>query len=405
MKSLVFLEHHGGALEKGGLGVLSKAASLGEAAGVVLGEGAAGVAGEGAGAFGASKVYVCEAAELAAPLPQPRVDALATLVEQTGADVVLFAASVLAADVASGLAARLDAGLNWDLADLVGHRRRARRQAAGARRHGARRRRLEGRPATGHGSLRCARSGRVGRNGGGRVVRDDVLRLLDARDARRADAGGVERPVDRGRGHHRRGWSGARLSRGLHDARGARRRARRRRRRDARGRRRRLVPVLDAGRADGQVRLAEAVHRLWDLGRDPAQGRDAGLGDDRRDQQGSERADLRLLRHRRRRRPASDRPEADGARALAASDSWPGRSTSLLRSAPAMRWVLRPTRATSGSRSASRSSARGLEAWRARSVSASCSRSTPTCASGSATFRSPCSRRGSRPARTYSPVR
>ncbi len=31
---------------------------------------------------------------------------------------MLFGASVLAADVASGLAARLDAGLNWDLADL-----------------------------------------------------------------------------------------------------------------------------------------------------------------------------------------------------------------------------------------------------------------------------------------------
>ena len=117
MTFLVFLEHHGGALEKGGLGVLSKAASLGDAVGVVLGEGASGVA-AGAGAFGASKVYVCEASELHSPLPQPRVDALATLVEQTGADAVLFGASVLSADVASGLAARLDAGLNWDLMDL-----------------------------------------------------------------------------------------------------------------------------------------------------------------------------------------------------------------------------------------------------------------------------------------------
>ena len=117
MKSLVFLEHYHGALEKGGLGVLSKAASLGEAAGVVLGDGASGVA-AGAGAFGATRVYACEAAELHSPLPQPRVDALATLVEQTGADAVLFGASVLAADVASGLAARLDAGLNWDLTDL-----------------------------------------------------------------------------------------------------------------------------------------------------------------------------------------------------------------------------------------------------------------------------------------------
>jgi electron transfer flavoprotein alpha subunit len=84
----------------------------------VLGEGASDIA-AGAGAFGASTVYACEAPELAAPLPQPRVDALATLVEKMGVDAVLFAASVLAADVASGLAARLDAGLNWDLTDLA----------------------------------------------------------------------------------------------------------------------------------------------------------------------------------------------------------------------------------------------------------------------------------------------
>ena len=118
MKSIVFLEHHGGALEKGALGVLSKAASLGEAHGVVLGDGAAGLAGE-AGAYGAAGAYACEAAELSSPLPQPRVDALAALVERSGADTVLFAASVLAADVAAGLAARLDAGLNWDLTDLA----------------------------------------------------------------------------------------------------------------------------------------------------------------------------------------------------------------------------------------------------------------------------------------------
>jgi electron transfer flavoprotein alpha subunit len=114
---LVFLEHYHGALEKGGLGVLGKAASLGDAAGVVLGEDAASVA-TGAGAFGASKVYACEAPELASPLPQPRVDALAMLVEQTRPDAVLFGASVLSADVASGLASRLEAGLNWDLTDL-----------------------------------------------------------------------------------------------------------------------------------------------------------------------------------------------------------------------------------------------------------------------------------------------
>jgi len=118
VKSLVYLEHYHGELERGGLGVLGKAASLGEAAGVVLGEGAVAVA-AGAGAFGARRVYACDAPELATPLPQARVDALATLVEETSPDAVLFGASVLSADVASGLAARLDAGLNWDLTDLA----------------------------------------------------------------------------------------------------------------------------------------------------------------------------------------------------------------------------------------------------------------------------------------------
>ena len=117
MKTLVFLEHHGDELEKGGLGILSKAATLGQAAGVVLGPGASELAAR-AGTFGAAKAYACESESLTAPLPQPRVDALAALVEKTGADAVLFAASVLAADVAAGLAARLDAGLNWDLTDL-----------------------------------------------------------------------------------------------------------------------------------------------------------------------------------------------------------------------------------------------------------------------------------------------
>jgi electron transfer flavoprotein alpha subunit len=114
---LVFLEHHGGVFEKGSVGVLSKAASLGDAAGVVLGPGAKELA-AGAGAFGASKVYVSDDEAFAAPLPQPRVDALATLVERTNPDAVLFGASVLSSDVAAGLSARLEAGLNWDLTDL-----------------------------------------------------------------------------------------------------------------------------------------------------------------------------------------------------------------------------------------------------------------------------------------------
>jgi electron transfer flavoprotein alpha subunit len=71
-----------------------------------------------AGRFGAARVYVADDPALEAPLPQPRVDVLAALVGDEGFDTVLFGASVLTADVAAGLAARLGAGLNWDLVDL-----------------------------------------------------------------------------------------------------------------------------------------------------------------------------------------------------------------------------------------------------------------------------------------------
>ncbi len=118
MRSLVFLEHHDGQLSKGSLGVLGKAAQLGEAHAVVVGHGVGDVV-AAAGAHGASVVHLVDDPALAAPLPQPRVDALEAAVAASGAENILFAASVLAADIAAGLAARLEAGLNWDLSDLV----------------------------------------------------------------------------------------------------------------------------------------------------------------------------------------------------------------------------------------------------------------------------------------------
>jgi electron transfer flavoprotein alpha subunit len=117
MSVLVFLEHHAGEVQKGSLGVLTKAVSLGDADAVLIGEGVRGLAAE-AGRHGAKTVHVADAAELAAPLSQPRVDVLAKLASDY--DAVFFANSVLAADVAAGLAARLDAGLNWDLVDVTG---------------------------------------------------------------------------------------------------------------------------------------------------------------------------------------------------------------------------------------------------------------------------------------------
>ena len=116
--TLVFLEHHEDSIQKGSLGVLAKATQLGGAVtGVLIGSGVRGIA-ESAGKFGAATVFVADDERLAAPLPQPRIDVLAKLIRDEGFDTVLFAQSVLAADVAAGLAARLEAGLNWDLVDL-----------------------------------------------------------------------------------------------------------------------------------------------------------------------------------------------------------------------------------------------------------------------------------------------
>jgi electron transfer flavoprotein alpha subunit len=117
--TLVFLEHHEDKLQKDALGVLSKAASLGDdVEAALLGFRVEDLAAE-AGSYGAARVHVADDELLAAPLPQPRVDVLEALVRERGFDTVLFAASVLSADVAAALAARLDTGLNWDLTDLV----------------------------------------------------------------------------------------------------------------------------------------------------------------------------------------------------------------------------------------------------------------------------------------------
>jgi electron transfer flavoprotein alpha subunit len=81
VSTLVFLEHHGPSIQRGSLGVLSKAAQLDpETSGVLVGSGVREVAGD-AGRYGATNVFVAD-------------------------------------DAARGLAARLDAGLNWDLNDL-----------------------------------------------------------------------------------------------------------------------------------------------------------------------------------------------------------------------------------------------------------------------------------------------
>jgi electron transfer flavoprotein alpha subunit len=118
VSTLVFLEHHGNELQKASLGVLSKAAELGgDVTAVLAGSDVERLASE-AGKFGAATVLVADDPRLEAPLPQPRVDVLAQLVRERGFENVFLAQTILAGDVAAALAARLDAGLNWQLTDV-----------------------------------------------------------------------------------------------------------------------------------------------------------------------------------------------------------------------------------------------------------------------------------------------
>jgi electron transfer flavoprotein alpha subunit len=118
MPVLVYVEDHEGELNRASLGVLSRAAKLDEDVSAVLcGSGVKELAAQ-TGRYGAAHAYVADDPALEHPLPQPRVDVLAKLIEDKGFDTVVFGASVLTADVAAGLAVRLDSGLNWDLVDL-----------------------------------------------------------------------------------------------------------------------------------------------------------------------------------------------------------------------------------------------------------------------------------------------
>lgn len=122
MKPLVFLEHSGGQLQTGSLGVLTKAAQLarGDVAAVLVGGEAMDVDQlvSEAGSFGADVVHLAAGCAFEPALPQPQVDVLEEVLRGDAYDAVLFSNSVLAADVAAALAARLGVGLNWDLLDI-----------------------------------------------------------------------------------------------------------------------------------------------------------------------------------------------------------------------------------------------------------------------------------------------
>src|SRR4051794_23533995 len=117
-KPLVYVEERDGELVPGSIGVLEKARELGaEPTALLCGAGLGSLA-EELGRHGAARVLVADDPVFEGPLAAPRAALVAGLVEREGFDAILFENSALTADIAAGAAARLEAGVNWDLTDL-----------------------------------------------------------------------------------------------------------------------------------------------------------------------------------------------------------------------------------------------------------------------------------------------
>ncbi len=250
------------------------------------------------GKYGAAKVY--RAKSVPEGLAQPIVDAMAKVISDDGYSYALFGGGLLGFEIGAGLTARLNAGVTMEVtavkvADgkLVAERPVLQDSAivdVG----------YVSEPGIIIGRLNAFDTNENG-SGDAEVVDIEVELSEWSTKARMktrgetGDEGGVNIEdadflVGAGRGFGD--------ADNLSIANDLAEHARRRGRLDSRDRRRRLDPVRDPDRPDGQDRRAEAVPRGGHLRRDPAQGRHAERREHRRDQQGPERADLRVLRPR-----------------------------------------------------------------------------------------------------------
>ena len=313
---LTYVLHYEGEFNKNSLGAVSEAGKLAKELGVdahavVVGDDATDDLCKQLGNYGASKVWRAPAP---AGLGGPVVDVMAKLIEDNGYDYVIFGGGLLGFEIGAGLAARLHGGVTMEVTEvkvqdgkLVAVRPILQDSAVvdvGYSDDG---------PAVIIGRLNAFEIEEAG--GGDAEVEELSVDLSDwstkATMVQRGEQRGADVNIEDAE-YPRRRWTRPWQGRGLPGARGAARRCTRRRGcGHPRGGRRRLVPVRGPDRADRQDGRAEALPRDRHLRRDPAQGRHAVVGEHRRDQQGPERADLRVLRPRHRGRPAQDRSQAD----------------------------------------------------------------------------------------------
>ncbi|NGO42161.1 electron transfer flavoprotein subunit alpha/FixB family protein [Streptomyces ureilyticus] len=115
---LVLVDHVDGTVRKPTLELLTLARRLGEPSAVYLGPGAD-TATDVLGTYGAQKVYVVDAPDVAEHLVTPAVDALTQIAASSGPAAVLLPSSLDGKEIAARLAVRLEAGLITDAVDIT----------------------------------------------------------------------------------------------------------------------------------------------------------------------------------------------------------------------------------------------------------------------------------------------
>jgi electron transfer flavoprotein alpha subunit len=116
---LVFIELRGGAPTRGSLGLLSKAREIFGTAAAVLCSAEWSSHTAVLASSGATHVYYCDEVRANAEPEALLLNALSTLFLEQGFSTVLFADSGLASELAGGLSALLEAGVNWRLEELT----------------------------------------------------------------------------------------------------------------------------------------------------------------------------------------------------------------------------------------------------------------------------------------------
>jgi electron transfer flavoprotein alpha subunit len=116
---LVLVDHVDGTPKKVSYELLTLARELGTPSAVVLGKGASAAA-EKCGAYGAEKVYVCEAEELDGFLTGPKAAVLAQLVGDKSPAAVLLPSNSEGKEVAARLAVKTGSGLVTDAVGVTG---------------------------------------------------------------------------------------------------------------------------------------------------------------------------------------------------------------------------------------------------------------------------------------------